>query len=461
MLTENTYIHRLILCGLLIMLGSACVEAAPRHARSSFTVEKTEPGFQNLLNSVVRLDVWETVFKAGREQTAHGVGSGVIMTDEGYILTNAHVVNPYAERIWATLNNLERVPATLVGWDHWTDLAVIKLDVDELKAKDMDFSWGKFGDSSKLIPGETVYAVGTPNGLARTVTRGIISNTNRFFEGAQVGRGYETGYFNTWLQTDAAINPGNSGGPLVLPDGDVIGINTRGYLGANNLGFAVPSNIAKRVMEELIEKGSVTRSYTGIVPGPMQDLEEFFDVELNKGMLVQSIDPGSPAEDAGLRPSDIILTIDGTSVDGRFPEQLPEIQKRIAERPVGSTILIDVKRGDEVLPLVVTTEELQSRVGHEAALEDWGISVQKVSRAVAREQQLKSSDGVYVVGTQRAFPAAEAGIRSGDIITSVNRKPIVTLEDLEAAYEQYVENPDRVLMEITRNHQVSFVVMKP
>lgn len=438
------------------------MEAAPRHARSSFeTAKQAEPGFQNLLDSVVRLDVWETVFKAGREQTAHGIGSGVIMTAEGHILTNAHVVNPYAERIWATLNNLERVPATLVGWDHWTDLAVVKLDIEELEAKGMDFDWGAFGNSSELVPGETVYAVGTPNGLARTVTRGIISNTNRFFEGAQVGRGYETGYFNTWLQTDAAINPGNSGGPLVLPDGHVIGINTRGYLGANNLGFAVPSNIAKKVMLELIENGSVARSYTGIVPGPMQDLEEFFDVELNKGMLVQSIDPGSPAEDAGLRPSDIILTIDGTSVDGRFPEQLPGIQKRIAERPVGSTILIDVKRSDEVLPLTVTTEELQSRVGHEAALEKWGISVQKVSRAVAREQQLKSSDGVYVVGAQRAFPAAEAGIRAGDIITSVNRKPIVTLEDLEAAYEEYVENPERVLMEITRNHQVSFVVMKP
>ncbi len=418
-------------------------------------------GFERLLDSVVRLDVWETAFDAGRETTIHGVGSGVIMTPEGHILTNAHVVNPYAERIWATLNNLERVPARLVGWDHWTDLAVLQLDLPALEEKGLGFAWAEFGDSAELQPGETVFAVGTPNGLARTVTRGIISNTNRYFEGAQVGRGFETGYFNTWLQTDAAINPGNSGGPLALSDGKVIGINTRSYLGANNLSFAVPANVAHDVMEMLIAEGRVTRSYTGIVPGPMQDLESFFDVDVNHGMLVQSVDPGSPAAKAGLRPSDIILEIDGTSVDGRFPEQLPAIQRRMANHSVGSDIPLSVKRGDETFPVTVVTEELQSRVGQEAAFEDWGISVQKVSRAIAREQQLDSPDGVVVVGIQPAFPAAEAGIRPGDIITSVNRSPIRSLEDLETAYEAYEFQPERVLMEIDRGHQFSFVVLKP
>lgn len=435
------------------MLTPAQVYAASEHT--------VDPGFQRLLDSVVRLDVWETTFSSGREQTAHGVGSGVIMTPEGHILTNAHVVNPYAERIWATLNNLERVPAKLVGWDHWTDLAVVKIDLQYLAERDLNFEYALFGDSEGLVPGETVFAVGTPNGLARTVTRGIISNVNRYFEGAQVGRGYETGYFNTWLQTDAAINPGNSGGPLVLANGEVIGINTRGYLGANNLGFAVPSNIAQTVMDTLIAEGSVTRSYTGIVPGPMQDLEEFFDLDLNHGMLIQSVDPGSPAAKANLRPSDIILTIDGQSVDGRFPEQLPSIQKQLADRPVGTKIQLEIKRGDDVLPVEVTTEALQSRVGQEDALESWGITVQKVSRAVAREKQLDSDDGVSVIGAQRAFPAYEAGVRRGDIIMSINRKPVKTLDDIQKAYEGYVAVPQRVLLEILRNHQISFVVMKP
>lgn len=462
-IVSATMIFRRLVVVLIIlpMLSlEASRRASPRVLAESRSVAESR-GFERLLDAVVRLDVWETTYGGGRAQTVHGVGSGVIMTGEGYILTNAHVVNPYAERIWVTLNNLERVPAKLIGWDHWTDLAVLQLDLDYLEVRNLEFTWAEFGDSSELLPGDPVFAVGTPNGLARTVTRGIISNTNRYFEGAQVGRGYETGYFNTWLQTDAAINPGNSGGPLVLPNGRVIGINTRGYLGANNLGFAVPSVIASQVLDKLIREGSVSRSYTGIVPGPMQDLESFFDLDVNHGMLVQSVDPGSPAQRAGLRPSDIILAIDGERVDGRFPEQLPAVQRRIAERPIGSEITLLVRRGGDTFDSVLTTEELQSRVGRETALEEWGISVQKVSRAIAREQQLNSDDGVVVVGIQPAFPAAEAGVRPGDIITSINRQPIRTIEDMEAIYEDYRSEPKRVMIEITRNHSVSFVVLRP
>ena len=244
---------------LVIALAMPLLSAAPgpRFATRdggniSTSVDDIEPGFQRLLDAVVRLDVWETTFDQGAKRTQHGVGSGVIMTPEGHILTNAHVVNPYAERIMVTLNNLERVDAELVGWDHWTDLAVVKIDPELLETRGLSFDYAQFGDSDALVPGQTVYAVGTPNDLSRTVTRGIISNTDRYLEGSTVGRGYETGYFNTWLQTDAAINPGNSGGPLVLPNGEVIGINTRGYLGAENLGFAVPSAIARAVFQSIL-----------------------------------------------------------------------------------------------------------------------------------------------------------------------------------------------------------------
>lgn len=429
--------------------------------RSVDSISTRNAGFERLLDSVVRLDVWETTYSGGARKTEHGVGSGVIMTQDGYILTNAHVVNPNAERILVTLNNLERVPAELVGWDHWTDLAVLRLDMEDLRRRGLRFSHATFGDSSRLLPGETVYAVGTPNGLTRTVTRGIISNPNRYFEGSHVGRGYETGYFNTWLQTDAAINPGNSGGPLVLPDGKVIGINTRSYLGANNLSFAVPSNIAREVMETLIREGKVTRSYLGLSPGPLQDLETFYELEMNRGVLVQSVDPGSPAAEAGMRAGDIILKIDGDEVDGRFPEQLPGIQHKIAQRPVGSTVEFEVKRGHEILNISAVTELLMSRVGEEYAFEDWGMSVQKVSRSTARENRLRSDEGVIVLGAQPGFPAAEAGLRAGDIITKVNRESIHSLDQLKEVYKTYQENPERVLFEVLRNHQISFVVLKP
>lgn len=417
--------------------------------------------FDQLLDSVVRLDVWETTFQGGAKRTARGVGSGVIMSADGVILTNAHVVNPYAERISVTLNNLERVPAKLIGWDHWTDLAVVQLDQEKIAERGLTFSHAEFGDSSALQPGEVVYAVGTPNGLTRTVSRGIISNTNRFFEGQTVGQGYETGYFNTWLQTDAAINPGNSGGPLVLSNGRVIGINTRGYLGANNLGFAVPSDIAREVLKQLLANESVTRSYIGLSPGALQDLENFYQLEANQGMLVQSVDPGSPANKAGLSPGDIVMAIDGNPVDGRFPEQLPAIQNAIASRPVGSDITLTVRRGNADQTLTVTTEPLESRVGAMEAFEDWGVSVQRISKAVAREEKLKSSDGVRVMGVQAGYPAAEAGVERGDIILKVGEANISTLDSIQAAYDAWVADPKKALMEVERGRQVSYLVLKP
>ena len=211
----------------------------------------TTEGFKNLLEAVVRLDVREASFRDGTRKMVRGVGSGVILDQEGYILTNAHVVGPDVEDILVTLPSLERVTAELIGWDHWTDLALLKMDVASLGERGIAYSHAPFGDSRTLYPGQSIFAVGTPNGLTRTVTRGIISNPNRYFSASNQIRGYETGYFNTWLQTDAAINPGNSGGPLVDEAGRIVGINTRSYLGANNLSFAVPASIAHIVHRSL------------------------------------------------------------------------------------------------------------------------------------------------------------------------------------------------------------------
>ena len=417
--------------------------------------------FEKLLDAVVRIDVREATLRGGARRTVRGVGSGVILTKEGHILTNAHVVSQKAEEISITLANLERVEARLIGWDHWTDLSLLQLDIDDARERSLQFSYAQFGDSDELYPGQTVFAVGTPNGLSRTVTKGIISNTNRFFEGNDNIRGHETGFFSTWLQTDAAINPGNSGGPLVTGDGQVMGINTRAYLGANNLGFAVPANTAQSVMNGLLEDGEIVRSYIGMKPGPLQDLEGFFDLEVNTGMLINSVDPGSPSSEAGLRPGDIVLSIDGGMVDGRFPEQLPPIRNKIAAYPVGSRISLDIKRGDEIFTVEVKTEELESRVGEQWAFEDWGLSVQKVSRAIAREQRLNSDAGVVVIGTQPAFPAAEAGLRRGDIIIKINRESIDSLQYLREAYDSFVANPEKVLLEVQHFNQVSYYVLKP
>jgi len=434
-------------------LFSGCQTARPE------AVQRRE--FVNLLDAVVRIDVRERSFHDGMERTVSGVGSGVILSREGHILTNAHVVTAKAIDISVTLSSLERVSARFIGWDHWTDLALIQIDMEEATRRGLSFTFAQFGDSDRLFPGQTVFAVGTPNGLTRTVSRGIISNTSRYFEGADGVRGYETGYFNNWLQTDAAINPGNSGGPLVTEDGRVVGINTRGYLGSNNLGFAVPARTAQEVVRSLLERGEVVRSYVGIISAPLQDLETFFDIGTNQGVLVASVDPGSPAQRAGFRPGDILLALDGAPLDGRFPEQLPPIRNRIATYPVGHEIEFSVRRGADLVPLRTITERLESRVGEEWAFQRWGLSVRTVSRALAREQKLPDEGGFIVLGTQRAFPAAEARLQSGDVILKVNRQAVQSLEELKAIYDNSLTERSPLLLEISRNHSLSLLVLRP
>jgi serine protease Do len=419
-------------------------------------------GFNRLLDAVVRIDVRELAFEAGARRYTASLGSGVILSADGLILTNAHVVSPRAVEINVTLANLERVGATLVGWDHWTDLAVLRLDMAEVKRRGWKLVHAEFGESEKLYPGQEVFAVGTPHGLTRTVTRGIVSNTNRYFEDSRAVNGYETGAFNTWLQTDAAINPGNSGGPLVTGDGRVIGISSRGYMGANNLGFAIPSATARTVMDRLARDGAVGRSYIGVVPGALQDLENFYSLDVKAGgVLVNSVDPGSPAARAGLRGGDILLAIDGAKVDGRFPEQLPPIQNLIASRPVGAKLVLSVRRNGEAREFAVVTEKLESRVGEEWALEKWGLSVRKVSRTYARENQLDDASGVLVIGVQPGFPAAVAGLSRGDIVLKINQQPVDSLDVIKAAHEAYVAQPAPTLFETQQSRRVSLYILKP
>ena len=442
-----------MLSALMCCLFSACTSYEINPSKNS--------GFENLLNSVVKIDVWEVSQKDGGSQTNRSIGSGVIMSEDGMILTNAHVANCYATQIVVTLANLERIRAKFVGWDHWTDLAVIKLDSDDIKKRNIKLNYAKFGDSNKLTTGEVVYAVGTPHGYARTATRGIISNTNRFFDGTILNSGYETGTFNTWIQTDAAINPGNSGGPLVLQNGDVVGINTRVHAQSNNLGFAVPSDVAKSVMKKIIENGVVERAYIGITPAPLQDMESFFDIDTNRGVLVQNVDALSPSDVAGIIAGDIILKINGKKIDGRFPEQIPSIMNMIANIKIDTEVEIEFLRDGKILTKKLKTEKLESRVGREYALEKWGVGMRNITKSFAREAKIETDARLIVVGVRSGFPFDNANIERGDIIISINRKKIVNEQQLRQAYEDYCKNPKKILLEIMRDGSLSFVIITP
>jgi serine protease Do len=310
-----------------------------------------------------------------------------------------------------------------------------------------------------------VMAVGTPYGLSRTVTMGIVSNTDRFFDESDID-GYETGWFNNWIQTDAAINPGNSGGPLIDLRGDVIGINTRGVSSGNNLGFAIPIDVAKEVIKVLLDPanhGRVARSYIGVQLQPLQDFEKFYDIAIDKGVLVASVENDSPAAVAGLKAEDIVLAIDGTPVNVRFPEQLAAVRKRISDYPIGTTLALTVHRPGKNEPLTITmkTEKLESVITEEQAIQAWGLSVRDLTRAYLRDNRIPYTKGVLVTGARPGSPAQVADIGRDDIILKVDNKPVSSVEELQAAVDAWSKNPKPIAIDIRRGRGEILQVLKP
>jgi serine protease Do len=251
--------------------------------------------------------------------------------------------------------------------------------------------------------------------------------------GLDLGGGLETGLFNTWIQTDAAINPGNSGGPLCNFRGEVIGINTRG--GGNDLGFAVPINVAREVVRQILDKGRVTRSTIGLVLQPLQDLETFFDVGKTEGAVVSGVDPDSPAAKAGIQPRDLLLEVNGAKVEGRYPEQLFDLRRRISDMPVGARVQVKVRRAGEVIPLEIVAEELTTVRGEEQDFTRWGLVAQDITERLAQRENLSTTKGIYVTGVRRGESAEKAGLARGDVITRVGDQDVANLKDFRKQYD--------------------------
>ncbi|HEV2492187.1 MAG TPA: DegQ family serine endoprotease [Terriglobia bacterium] len=396
-------------------------------------------------------------FGVPREQREHALGSGVIVSPEGYILTNNHVI-ARANSIEVTLSDKRVLKAKVVGADPQTDVAVIKIDGSGLPTAPL-------GDSNNLHVGDTVMAFGNPFMQYFTVTRGTVSALGRSL--------YDPNRFENFIQTDAAINPGNSGGPLVNVRGQVIGINTAILSGGAGpggegsfmgIGFAIPVNMAHHVMEDLIKTGKVSRGYLGAeIQSLTPDLAKQFNVPDTAGALVQNLTPDGPAAKAGLKVGDVIRKFNGQTVEGSG-----ELTASVTNSNPGSVATLDILRDGHPMTVKLTLGErpsnLRASAGpgpseapSEGALK--GITVQDLTPAIRQQLGLPASvHGVVISEVDPNSPAAQAGLGQGDVIESINRRPVNNVNDFN---KLAAEAKGQTLLRVNHQGQGVFVVISP
>jgi serine protease Do len=374
-----------------------------------------------------------------------GLGTGVIVSKDGYILTNAHVARD-ADQLTVTLSNNQDYKAKVVGIDNKTDLAVLKIDAKNLTPATL-------GDSDSLRVGEWVLAIGNPFGLTETVTQGIISAKGR----ANVG----ISDYEDFIQTDAAINPGNSGGPLVNLNGQVVGINTAivsGSGGSVGIGFAIPIDMAKSVMNSLIKYGKVERGYMGInIQNLTDELAKSFGYGSTHGVLIGDVTPNSPASNAGLKSGDII-----TKLNGKTMEDMNQLRNTVASTPPGTEVKVEVFRDGKDKTMEVKLGELETKValtqGREKS-EDLGMTVRELTRDEAKQLKEENAKGVLVTEVEPGSLADVAGIRAGDVVTNVENKPVTNIGELHAAIKH--ENlKNGIRMQVLTDGVHRFVYLK-
>ncbi len=393
--------------------------------------------------SLVNIRVATSRYVAGKEERGQATGSGTIISPKGFVLTNFHVTRN-GHKFVCTLSDKQEITAELVGEDPLTDLAVLKLDLDELKDKGKQVSYATLGNSDAMIIGDTVMSMGSPWALSRSVTLGIISNTDRLLASQnddavelRFNRDQRTGIFSRWIQHDSSISPGNSGGPLVNLEGDVIGVNTRGPSNGTSMGFAIPSNLARVVATALIEKGQVLRSWFGWKLKPIKKSG------FTEGVLVNSVVEEGPAAKAGVKAGDIIVSIDEHPVTVWFPEDEPKLLMRLASYPIGSKVKLAWHHDDQLIESTLTTKKLEAERGKEAAFRRWGFVAVEITQTMAHNRRLPDTGGLLVQGVRSGSPAQTAvpALNRDDVITSINGKPVNSIAEILSIYND-LDNAD-------------------
>ncbi len=376
-----------------------------------------------------------------REFKQKSLGSGFILDQDGYIVTNDHVIKD-ADKIQVKLKDGKEYPAEIIGADPSTDLALIKIKADHLPALPL-------GDSDSLEVGEWVVAIGSPFGLEHTVTAGIVSAK---------GRVIGAGPYDDFIQTDASINPGNSGGPLLDMSGEVVGINTAIIAGGEGIGFAIPSNMAKNVIEQLKKSGEVTRGWLGVA---IQDLDAGMKTyfKADHGVLVGDVFPGDPADKAGIKTNDIILSVNGNPVDSAR-----DLSQRVSGLKVGDTATLKILRDGRE-----QTVDVKISKRDESALADnqgqpgqsssaFGVQVSDITPDIAGKYNVNPDQGVIVNSVEPDSQGDKAGIQQGDLVVEINHQAVKSVSDYRKiiggikdgdSAQMYIKRPNGGFMVIT------------
>jgi serine protease Do len=436
---------------------SAAFEAAAAHVNPSVvsistkSVKHVRDPFADMFGD----NMFRRFFNIPRgemNQTVRSLGSGVIVASDGYILTNNHVVDG-ADELTVKLEDNKSYSAKVVGRDPQTDIAVVKIDAKGLPAATL-------GNSDSVRTGEWVIAVGNPFNLSHTVTAGIISAKGR--------SEMNLAQYEDYIQTDASINPGNSGGALADLDGNVIGINTAIYSpnGSGNvgIGFAVPINMAKSIMHDLIAHGKVSRGYLGVTIQDVTDkLAKSFDLNNTEGALIGGVQAGGPAEKAGIKIGDIVTEFNGTKVENR--DQLSNL---VAQAEPKSTADVTVLRDGKTLNFKVTLAErpqnlaaANSEEGNsdQQSSEKLGLSVQTLNKNLEDQMGLKTDHGVVITGVTPGGPAEDAGLQKGDVIQEVNRHKVNNAGEFEAQLKKLGKDDTAALL-VKRGDNTFFVAIQ-
>lgn len=327
---------------------------------------------EKVFPALVHIQPIKEIYASGEKRQVQVTGSGVIISEDGFVVTNNHVAEQ-ARFVRCTLSSRHELEAEVVGLDPWTDLAVLKLDLKKGGLSKVPYA--KFGNSEQIEVGQIVMALGSPLGLSRSLSMGVISSKDRYFDDV----GEMVSPFNLWIQTDAAINPGNSGGPLVNLNGEVIGINARAVIFGENLGFAIPSNTVKFVINQIIDRGEVERSWIGVDWQEIKEYRTYKNQPDLEGVLIASVEENSPAEEADLKPGFVVTKINNKPVSAVYQEELPKLRLLISNLPIESKMTFEVKTDQGRREISLITEKQGKFTGNEFVCDEWGLSVKELT----------------------------------------------------------------------------------